>query len=192
VRRLVPGSLGQIPEEILGFARLAAEREPQRICEIGTLHGGTSLFLCTMAPSIRRYVGIDLSVHNARLVAALAPAPVEVDFIEGSSQDDQVRRRLEGLLGGEQLDLLFIDGDHEYEGVRADFERHRDLVRPGGLIAFHDVVPDHPDSPHWSGGVPDLWRELRDRFRHWEFVASWEQDGLGIGVIENDPAISGP
>ena len=29
--------------------------------------------------------------------------------------------------------MLFIDGDHSYEGVRADFERYGRLVRPGGL-----------------------------------------------------------
>jgi hypothetical protein len=35
-----------------------------------------------------------------------------------------------------RLDLLFIDGDPSYEGVKADFVNYSQLVRPGGLIGF--------------------------------------------------------
>lgn len=38
----------------------------------------------------------------------------------------------------EPLDILFIDGDHTYLEVASDYERHRDSVKPGGLIFFHD------------------------------------------------------
>ena len=39
--------------------------------------------------------------------------------------------------------LLFIDGNHRYVGVRADFEAWYAHVVPGGVIAFHDA--DMPD-----------------------------------------------
>jgi len=46
------------------------------------------------------------------------------------------------------IDLLFIDGNHEIEAVVKDYEQWSPLVRPGGLIAFHDVVLDtDPDPP---------------------------------------------
>jgi hypothetical protein len=38
----------------------------------------------------------------------------------------------------EPLDVLFIDGDHTYEGVKADFLRHEPNVKKGGVILFHD------------------------------------------------------
>lgn len=38
-------------------------------------------------------------------------------------------------------DLLFIDAGHTYHDVRADYETYARLVRPGGLIAFHDALP---------------------------------------------------
>ncbi len=201
-RRLIPGSLAQLPEEIIGFGELAASRSPATVCEIGTLFGGTSLFLCGLSPSMRVFAGIDIKLRNSQLVSALAPRDVSVTFLEGTTRDPVVRRRLEATLGSSPLDLLFIDGDHAYEGARADLNEYRDLVRPGGLIAFHDIVRDRglgngpagPNRPggvpgsNWSGGVPDLWEELRGRFRHWEVVRDRDQNGFGIGVIENDPA----
>jgi Methyltransferase domain len=40
---------------------------------------------------------------------------------------------------GGPIDLLFIDGDHSYEGVMADLSRYSFLVNPGGLILCHDA-----------------------------------------------------
>lgn len=40
----------------------------------------------------------------------------------------------------EQIDLLFIDGNHAFEAVLKDYEQWSPLLRPGGMIAFHDVV----------------------------------------------------
>jgi MMP 1-O-methyltransferase len=37
------------------------------------------------------------------------------------------------------IDLLFIDGDHSYEGVVKDYLDWAPLVKKGGIIAFHDV-----------------------------------------------------
>ena len=39
------------------------------------------------------------------------------------------------------FDLIFIDGDHSYDGVRYDLEWVRRLVKPGGTIALHDYGP---------------------------------------------------
>lgn len=42
-----------------------------------------------------------------------------------------------------KIDLLFIDGSHEYEDVKYDFLAWRKLVHRGGHIAIHDY--------NWSG-----------------------------------------
>ena len=65
-------------------------------------------------------------------------------------------------LADTHIDFLFIDGDHTYEGVKSDFEMYSPLVRSGGLIALHDIVPG-PEG--CVGGVPKYWSELKaDRF----------------------------
>ena len=52
-----------------------------------------------------------------------------------------------GALEGRQVDVLFIDGDHAYDGVKRDYEMYGSLVRDGGVIAFHDIVPPNPKGP---------------------------------------------
>lgn len=34
--------------------------------------------------------------------------------------------------------LVFIDGDHSYEGCAADIMKAKSIARPGGVIACHD------------------------------------------------------
>jgi predicted O-methyltransferase YrrM len=53
----------------------------------------------------------------------------------------------------EPIRLMFIDGAHEYEAVRLDFELWSKFVIPGGVIAFHDVTPTFP-------GPIDVVREV--------------------------------
>ena len=79
------------------------------------------------------------------------------------------------------MDFLFIDGDHTYEGVKADFNMYSELVRPGGLIVFHDICR------HAAGmncEVDRFWQEVKNERRTREFVHDTNQGTCGIGVIE--------
>jgi predicted O-methyltransferase YrrM len=50
------------------------------------------------------------------------------------------------------IDLLFLDGDHSYEGCRADAEVWLSRVRPGGILVMHDYG--------WAEGVQRVVREI--------------------------------
>lgn len=39
----------------------------------------------------------------------------------------------------DNLDFLFIDGDHSFQGVQRDFELYKDKINLNGVIAFHDA-----------------------------------------------------
>lgn len=84
---------------------------------------------------------------------------------------------------------LFIDADHRYSGVRADFELYAPLVRPGGLIAFHDIS----DNTQPGVEVNKLWSEIKQICPVKEFLNPNKAEGqllvAGIGVIPNwDPS----
>lgn len=42
-----------------------------------------------------------------------------------------------------KIDLLFIDGDHSYEGVKLDFELYSNLLTEKGIILIHDTDNDY-------------------------------------------------
>ena len=71
-------------------------------------------------------------------------------------------------------------------------------MRPGGVVAFHDIVPQSadpagrefadPDSAFCVGNVPTLWSELRERHDVEELVEDWDQGSFGIGVVHMEAA----
>jgi len=42
------------------------------------------------------------------------------------------------------LDFVYIDGDHSYEATKKDIELYYPKVRSGGLVAGHDYKPSEP------------------------------------------------
>ena len=64
------------------------------------------------------------------------------------------------------IDLLFIDGDHSYEGVKADWGTYKPRMDPFGLIVFHDTIWELKRSDKWYRpdiGVPRFVEELREQ-----------------------------
>lgn len=180
-RHMAAGSC-QIPWEIDAAIAYIARAQPRVMCEIGTFDGGTSLLFSRFLPTVDLMLCIDLYVKNKEMLRLLAPPRQRLHFLDLPSYAPRTVARAGELLGGRPIDVLFIDGDHRYEGVKQDFLSYRPLVRDGGLILFHDIVPDKGGRA-WAGGVPQLWKELAPQYPHREFVLSRDQDGYGIGVL---------
>jgi predicted O-methyltransferase YrrM len=168
--------------EFAALSRLVSERQPAVVLEIGSREGGSYWAWCRLATPTATLVSIDFPGTD-EWTARLRGYPREHQtqrLIRADSHDPNTLEAVRDLEGA--VDLLFIDGDHGYDGVRADFETYAPLVKPGGLIAFHDVVP-HLDP---TCQVDRLWNQLRDVYETREFVDSdYDVQGgwAGIGVI---------
>jgi cephalosporin hydroxylase len=185
----------QVPSEISGFLRLVSELRPRRILEIGTARGGTLFALTRVADPVAHIVSLDLPGGRwgggypwwkSRLYRSMALPGQRIELIRADSHAPGSLARVREAFKGEPLDLLFIDGDHTYTGVRQDYEQYGPLVRAGGRIAFHDIA-DHPSGA--GGDVPRFWREVRERHQVQEFVEN-PQGGYGIGVLVQGEARS--
>jgi predicted O-methyltransferase YrrM len=65
-----------------------------------------------------------------------------------------------------QIDMIFVDGDHSYEGVKRDWELYVPAVGKFGVVIFHDTIWDLQPDPKWSRpdiGVPRFVDELRQQ-----------------------------
>jgi predicted O-methyltransferase YrrM len=112
-----------------------ARRARLGILETGRFNGG-SLFVMTCAakPGVPIY-SIDLKPQNDALLLELLSAAVpdaNPELIVGDSQ--HVRYPQIGA-----VDLLFIDGDHSYEGCMADIANWYGNLAVNGHLLFHDA-----------------------------------------------------
>jgi predicted O-methyltransferase YrrM len=176
----------QVREEISGFLNLLARRPPATVLEIGSENGGTLFLLARAAAPDAHIISLDLPADRSypawreNLYRKFAGGRQHMDIVRADSHAPATLEKVRALLGNRKLDLLFIDGDHSYEGVKMDFEMYSHLVARDGIIAFHDIV-DGPETA--VGGVPKFWRELKPGRQHLEFVKDWKQGGWGIGVL---------
>ena len=59
------------------------------------------------------------------------------------------------------IDTLFIDADHSYEGVKADYEAFFQKVKIGGVFLFHDTISNlHDGSVQFKKEVLDNDKRL--------------------------------
>ncbi len=175
--------------EVLELIRLLNERfQPKVICEIGTANSGTNLLLGSAVPSVELIIGVDLYVKN-RVPLNYFLEPKSAVQLDGDSKASATIANIKAQLGTQKIDFLFIDGDHSYKGVKADFETYLPLMAENGIIAFHDIVPDFKtrfgkDTGMWVGEVPKYWKELKNQYPDtMEIIENPEQDGQGIGVV---------
>jgi len=64
------------------------------------------------------------------------------------------------------IDFLFIDGDHSYDRVKADWHSFTPHMSPFGVVVFHDTIWDlRPDDKWYRSdmGFLDSWRSSEDK-----------------------------
>jgi predicted O-methyltransferase YrrM len=76
-------------------------------------------------------------------------------FVFGLSNDATSVEKVDKILDGKKLNLLFIDGDHNYKNVLCDWLLYKNFVEKGGIIAFHDCIANDD-----SYGVPKLLKKI--------------------------------
>ncbi len=180
----------QIRSEILGLLKILYKMKPRRIIEIGTLKGGTLFLFSRIAAVTASIITIDLpggqfgGGYSAKrrpfLYRSFARRGQKIHLIRANSHDKATMEKVNALVMPEEIDFLFIDGDHSYEGVKTDFERYSELVRKGGVIALHDIVRGRSEN---VGGVPKFWNEIKEKYNCTEIIDNPKQEAYGIGVL---------
>lgn len=176
--------------EIRTLATLVRELRPRCILEIGTSRGGTFYIWTRLAEDDATLISVDLppawtldDPEEARKLALFNSFRLDrqsVHFVRRDSHLPETQNEVRSLLRGTPVDFLFIDGDHSYEGVKRDFLDYGPLVRPGGIIAFHDIVYHFAGL---GGDVSRFWAEISQEHHGRALIADPQQDGFGIGVI---------
>jgi predicted O-methyltransferase YrrM len=106
----------------------------------------------------------------------------DVTIIEGESNQSQMA--VWEALKGHKADVLFIDGSHQLQDVVCDAREYVKMLRPGGLMIFHDCgcvpSPERPFRPHvqrYLNAGFAVWRDMAFGRRHM-LIGEWAGYGL--------------
>lgn len=137
------------------FEWLVENMRPSTIVELG-VDRGYSTFVFAEA----------LAKNNQKYSINLVSAVYGIDWFEGDASSgyrntlDEVNENIQKhnlqhikIIKGDfneiakawsrGIDILFIDGSHDYESVKRDFENWSQFVKPNGIILMHDIdVPN--------------------------------------------------
>ncbi len=149
--------------------RIARDAGPATLAEIGRFKGGSTIVTAAAKHPDAELWSYDLHV-------ALRP-DMPGETLDGELSDALKRYGLDAGVHlvvadsrvvefpEQPLASLFVDGDHSYEGARADYLRWRERIAVGGQLLFHDAVDHGGYGNHYPGIarlVAQIEREDRD------------------------------
>jgi predicted O-methyltransferase YrrM len=194
-RRLVQLSFGfargslapiQMEDEIVNLVEDVAKLAPKRVLEIGTSMGGTLFLWTRLSQPDATVISVDLpggqfgggySKLRTPLYRKFAREQQKLHLLRANSHAPETLENVQSILRGEPLDFLFIDGDHTYEGAKADWLQYSPLVRKGGLVVFHDIAGNYDTTQ-----VKRLWDEVKPNHETREYKVH-PRGHYGIGVV---------
>lgn len=178
-----PVSILQDADEWLAFYNWVAHAvRPRRILEIGSFFGGSLWYWSRLPQRPERIVSVDLPIgprdkRYQQMVTSRALWPGWLDGVD--FHDFTTSSREPGTLAAVSalgpFDLVFIDGDHTSDGVRADWQAYGHL---GAWAVFHD-----------SHGIPEVARVVNEvRVEGFLTIDFVRPGGWGLTAVQRSAA----
>jgi cephalosporin hydroxylase len=170
----------QYPNQFSKYLRLLSTLDITSYIEIGCRWGGTFVLTNEYLKrfnSMRKSVSVDI-IDSPVLYYCMENC--ETQFLKVNSNSDEFKKYMKK----NYFDLVFIDGDHSYHGVKNDYDCSK---HSGKIFVFHDIINDA------CPGVSYFWNELKrneqSTYDFYEFTEQYDevwqdtqQKFLGIGV----------
>ena len=103
----------------------------KNVLEIGVFEGETSVKMIEALPIGGKYTGIDINDYRK---LDFNKAGKGWNFILGESI------KVLANMPEDHFDFIFVDGDHSWENVLPEFKEIERVIKPGGVIAYHDTI----------------------------------------------------
>lgn len=150
--RNIPGFLVEEEARFLGLIAACAPRSGT-IFEIGSFKGKSTVMLAKVARhyGLGQVVAVDPHNFNSAELEEHRTVPGASSYKEflnnleaaGVSSQVEVHRAFSSEIAAawnRPIRFLWIDGDHGYQGAKADFDGFIHHLIPEGIVAFHDAL----------------------------------------------------
>ena len=137
----------------------------KNILEIGVFEGETSVKMIEALPIGGKYTGIDINDYRK---IDFNKAGKGWNFILGESI------KVLANMPEHHFDFIFVDGDHSWENVLPEFKEIERVIKPGGVIAYHDTIH-----------IPDV-KKLIEYVNHYKYntITLNTSEGRGLSLIQ--------
>jgi len=166
LERSLPRSRGNLTTDELAAMTLICQcLKPSVVFEFGTFNGRTTLNLAANTPADAKIYTLDLA-DPASTLHTMDHVDTELHLSNESGsyfRNTPASSKIEQLWGDSALfdetalcgkvDLILVDAAHSYEYVRSDTTKALAMLRPGGVILWHDYCV-------WYPGVYEYLHEI--------------------------------
>jgi len=138
--------------DVAMLLKLAACSKPKRLMEVGSFRGYTALYLAQHTTEDAKIVTVDQYPDHGEAYRDL-PLAKKIERRVGKTSPELFATDPPG-----SYDLIFIDADHSYAGVKHDTELMLPLVAHNGFLVWHDYA----NWGYFNGknGVPEYLGQL--------------------------------
>jgi len=189
---VIGGEILQNPAEVDVVYELVEAIQPEVFVEIGSAHGGTLAIYAGACAEGATVISVDYCLNRSyaasldRTIEMLNAAGWYAALVMGDSRSGETAAKLDRLLAGRQIDFLHVDGCHREDVCLSDWRTYGPLVRPGGLVAFHDIAFE-PEA-----GARAAWDQIKATQERWAEIIGMPvrvsgggatKYRLGVGVL---------
>ena len=172
--------LQQVPREYAELLCFLRDNKTHSYLNIGIGNGGSFLLETFIQKDLKKSVAVDNMSYGR--MSNLANAEKRINWLKKNMSAQIKFYNLDSSLYfnyntnfyKDTFDVIFIDGDHSYQGVKADFEDSIKILNPNGKIVFHDI------NSLLCEGVVKFWSEIKNKNCQ-EFI---DGNKCGIGIYE--------
>lgn len=154
---------------------LEEKKKYYNFLEIGSAAGGNTFLLNYFLKFNSIYI-VDNNCHPKYPLRKDILKNIEYKEYIGNSQSPEAKIFIKEQ--NIEFDIIFIDADHSYHGVKKDIENFSEFLNPSGFLVFHDTQI----CPGVNQAINDLKNDNKFKFIN-EFISTTGPK-LGIGVFQ--------